>query len=726
MKKKVSSFIITFMLFHLVGAQPTFKITLLDGTAKVQRSQKKNWENLSLGDEINDNDIVETFFQTKTAFQFGADNTLILGSNTRALCNIKEVKLDKGTILDVNVTLFQGGTLIKIASNSRASLYTSNAVAQLDSGTITTIVESKTGHTGFQVLGGKAQIRNVAQQQSKNLSSGLTTIVLPGKEPTAPLYITYRHVAVLKHFFGDDYVDRQIEEAGIQPTEDKTTTNRITLSQEAQANRQEAQNKIEKKLFSQNKIWGIILDDRARKKKWYEPILKPHRVHEDKGELVFNTSIGIAGAAYPKFSLLPSFYFPKFSIGLNLPLAKDADGKMGMHFSSAAGIFDKIHHMTFGSIEKSRFLHLGPIQNLTLARGLVVNNYQNKNIYAVTQPLGIQSKIENDIINLNIFISDITNWYVGGLHFGLMPGNTWLGVGYYYDANQYYGTNNSDIARFINPKSMENASIKIPKRDSLKSNTHIYELNFGVTHELSENISFDLLFQFARKMGKEGFRGYVIRGPEFGMMLENYNFGISYISEKGKMLEGYFSSMYMSNRLRYESSGDTLFYHTQNNQLSADRKSYGFTGFFRMKPFRGTAIDLSYRQDFLTRGPFTTYSDSGYIVDSTNTNNNFGYTLSLIINEKLLSKIKYAEIYFNQTHGGFYPKTGGYLASWGFNTGFHFMSAPLFFNLAFDAGLNFTYIDLYDQNSVFGVQNNNIDAGDNLIEFYIGIRWGFL
>jgi hypothetical protein len=106
MKKSIYSIVISLLFFHLTGAQPTFKITLLDGTAKVQRSQKKSWENLSLGDEINDNDIVETFFQTKTAFQFGTDNTLILGSNTRALCNIKEVEEEKGKILDVNIPKF--------------------------------------------------------------------------------------------------------------------------------------------------------------------------------------------------------------------------------------------------------------------------------------------------------------------------------------------------------------------------------------------------------------------------------------------------------------------------------------------------------------------------------------------------------------------------------------------------------------------------------------------
>ena len=137
-------------------------------------------------------------------------------------------------------------------------------------------------------------------------------------------------------------------------------------------------------------------------------------------------------------------------------------------------------------------------------------------------------------------------------------------------------------------------------------------------------------------------------------------------------------------------------------------------------------MDLTFRQDFLTRDPFMAFSDTGYTMDTKNRNNNFHYTLSLLMNERLFRPIKYAEIYFNQVHGGFYPKKARYLTSWGFNTGFDMMTAPLFFNIAFEAGLNFSYIDLVDEYSQWGYCNNNIDSGDNLLEFYIGIRWGFL
>ncbi len=769
MNKIIATFILSFLLLQFADAQPTLKVTLLDGTAKVQRSQKKSWENLSLGDEINDNDIIETFFQTKTAFQFGVDNVLILGSNTRALCNIKEVQQDKYKVLDVNITLFNGGALVKILSNSRASIYTSNAVAQIDSGTISTVVEAKTGHTGFQLLGGKAQVRNVSQQQGKNLSSGLTTIVLPGKEPTAPLDITYRHVAVLKHFFGDDYIQRQIDEAGIEPTEEQTSTNRLSLSQNLSREQEEAKSGIQKKVFSQNKIWGSILEDRIRKRKWYEPIPKPYRVHPNKGVLTFISTIGIAGGnVYPKFQLLPSFYFPKFSIGLNLPLAKNYNDRIKMGFSSAAGIFDKIHHLTIGSIDSlyPRYFMLGPIENYTIGDGLIVRNYYNKNIYTTTQPLGVKLLFKKETFKIDAFISDITNWYVGGLHISLFPGPTWLGLGYYYDANQFYNTVNNTTSRFLDFNSMEsNISSSIDKKSYLyKSNIHLYEINFGFSHSLEENTAFDLLFQFAQKFEKEvnydstfqfgsdtfnltdsKVPDFVIKGPEFRMNIKNFHFGISYIAESGKLTNGYFSSMYMSNRLRLLPQYQGVGYKTQNNNINHYRKAYAFAASFATTIIKGTSIDLTFQQDFLAhekykvrflRTVFDTISISPIDIDThlvsidttllLNENNNFGFTLSFSINENLLKPIKYAKVFLNQVHGGHFPNTGNYFSSWGFNAGFELLTAPLFFNIALEGGLIFTYIDLYDENGILGMLNDVIDNNDTLLEFYLGLRWGFL
>ncbi len=724
MKTTIHIFLALLFFGTSVFSQPSFQASLIEGTVNVQRAQKKSWESLALGDKLYDNDIIETFFQTKVILQYGEENAVVLGSNTRILLNIRE-RDDKG--LDINTTLFSGGVLIKAIGKSKANIYTANAVSEIDSGVVSAVVEAKTGHTGFQVLNGSAKARNIAQQQGKKLNTGLTTIVLPGKEPTAPLYITYRHVAVLKHFFGDEFIDREIEAAGIEPTEDRTSANRLSLSQQLQQDKSEADLRMHKRLFSQDKIWGHILEDRNKKRSFFKPLKRSNRLYEGRGELAFLSSVGIAGGqAFPYFELVPSFFVGNFSFGLTIPFARDYEGKVSMHFNSLEGVFDKIHHLTFGTESDQRYFCLGPIKEYTLGKGLVVDNYTNKSVYSVTQPLGIKSRFAADLFDINFFISDVSNWLVGGLQGNLYPGMAWIGAGYYYDANQYNKNLNNKNSRFIDFSSILDAP-SVPNQSTVSSHAHVYELGLGLQIPVLEHSMVEVLVQTARKIGSGGGDGWIFHGPDIGVQIRNINFGLCYIVENGRLVSGHFGSTYWSNRLMFEElEDDTIQYWTQVNTLSKNRRAFGFKTYIRAKPFKGSAVDFTIKHDFLNRKPFMRLDNGEYIVDTFNIKNNFDFSLSFSINKELFKYINFATLYLSQENGGYYPKGGTYFASWGFNTGFDVLTAPLFFNLAFEAGLNFSYVDIYDERGMFGLPSNNVDNGDNILEIYVGTRWGFM
>lgn len=730
-----------FLLFSLTFSQETFKVIKLEGTVKVQSADNKAWKTLSSGDEVSDNDIIETFFKSNVTLQYSRENLVILGPNSKMLLNLRKPEEGSGKNSKASFTLFNGGTLVKTVENDPATIFTSNGVAQVDSGTVTTVVESKTGHTGFQTLGGKASIRNISEQKNMNLALGMTSIILAGKSPTAPLYITYRHVAVLKHFFGETYIDRQIERAGIKPTEESTGSSQLSLSDNLQ-NKNEADGYMHKRLFSQDRIWGLILEnekggEKSKLATEFTPIGRPYKIMNNKMEIHFRSTVGILGGiTFPKFQLIPTFYLKKTSIGLNLPLAKNSTQKMSFNAKSIEGVLEKINHLTFGLRENHKYFHIGPIENYTLGRGLIVNNFKNKNDYAVTQPLGIELQAKNDKANFQAFIASITHWRVGGIHSEFYPGNSWLSLSYTYDANQYSNTLDENNSRFIPSSSFTGFNITTPTKEERKSNAHIIDVGLGHRLAFSNEMKFGMFFQYANKLGAINVNsGYIVKGPEFELTYKQFKFGLGYIQENGKLLDGYMGNMYMSNRFRFiDNSGDSLkittFDHLNevnnlDNEINNSKTSYGLFFSISASIVNGFNASLSGKTDFLNRTSYKDSTDEGLDTILNNNPVNFSYKLSLQIDEKLTKYIKYGEIYLLQENGSYYPNGASIFASWSFEAGLNLQTAPLIFNLALDLGYKFSYIDISNQSGSWGILNNSIDANDALSEFYIGIRWGY-
>ncbi|MBD3345700.1 MAG: hypothetical protein GF401_11625, partial [Chitinivibrionales bacterium] len=417
MNKSNVTFNFLFFLLCINGllmGQQSFEITHLEGNAKVQRSQKRSWEELTLGKELYDNDIVETFFQTRLILSFGDNNILILGSNSKLLLNIVEKEENGQTVHDVSVTLFAGGVFAKAVSKCFISIYTANAVATTGDGAISAIVEEKTGETGFQVLGGNVKTRNIAQQDALNLVSGQTTMIFPGKEPTAPLYITYRHVTVLKHFFGNEYIENELASAGIQPTSDHTSTNRKSFTDGFMAGKPgvgRVEGGFQKRTFTLNRIYESILADQNENEKEYSPITKPGQIFDNRATIEFTTSFARAnGSFFPAFILKPSYSLPFLNIGLRFSVAANYE-QLGVHqFSEPSGFLDLIDYAETGFpiADRKGFLKfsLGGIKDYTLGKGIVVNNYTNINPYSLFHPMGLTGKFILEEIETNIFVAD--------------------------------------------------------------------------------------------------------------------------------------------------------------------------------------------------------------------------------------------------------------------------------------------------------------------------------
>jgi hypothetical protein len=724
-----SLFVIMLAYAFAARAQEQFKVTLLEGTAKVQRAQKRDWSKLSLGDQINDNDIVETFFQSRLIVEYGGGNMAILGPNTKALLNLSAG--DNG--LEFGSTLFSGGLFVKAIRDSRASLYTSNGVAQTDSGSISTVFEAKTGYTGFQVLGGSASVRNVAQQKSRRLATGQTTIIQQGKEPTAALYITRKHVGVLKHFFGAEYIEHEMQLSNIKPTEEKKAANRLSMSSgyaDGAATRPDMG--MYKKQFNKNRIYGSIVDDRLANGPRYISIARPAWIREQKAEARFATSFGIAnGQSYPRFELGAAFSFKLFQAALRIPLAKDASQSISPHFNGFAGILDKIAYLGLGSRPDSTYLYLGDIDNLRLGNGLVTDGFSNNNPYSAIRPAGLSAHFKKGAINARGFLADLSRPFIGGVHVALQPANYSFGAGYYFDFSQFSPVVHPGASRFVPHPDISTLTLS-PALDSVQPSAHIYELTMavGLLNTIEQHINLEA--SFAQKVGRQP--GFALLAPHISYSWNIFRAGGGFLVEQGAMISPYFHSFYLSNRNRLFSADTITYIRTQSSYLAEDRYANGFIASFGASFFKGTALDLRIRHDFASRDVFTLDAidsvgldtdDPDAPLDSVASRNNFSLEASLSMDERLLPAIAYGSVYVRQAHGAYYPENGTYFGSWGLAIGGELITAPLFAKLAFDAGVQYSFLDL-DFASEDEKFNNLIDPGDAVFEFRLGLRWGFL
>jgi hypothetical protein len=692
--------------------QAVFDVISLDGSAKVQHVQKKDWEKLVIGSRVNDNDIIETYFQARIVLQFGRGNVAILGSNSKALVNIREQKSDTGAArLEVNLTLFSGGCFVKAISRCHISVYTSNAVGETDNGSFSTVVESKTGETGFQTLGGNVRSRNIAQKEGIRLVSGQTTMIFPGKEPTAPLYITVRHVSVLKHFFGDDYIESELSSAGIKPTEEKGTgTASMSQAMLAQQYGRSADQGMYKIPFSLNKIYASILSDRNKDKVRFNFIRKPELYRENGLEIQECNSFALAkGGSFPAFAIIPSYTTQLFSAGLRIPFASNYTTRLSMYnFSSVQGYLDLIDHVTAGPFGDSTFITMGVLENYTVGDGLIVDGFNGYNPYSLFHPLGLRGQVQLGDFGAHAFIADLSSFSIGGIHLLYEPGMYHFGLGFFYDANQYSKPAEKSGFRFDTlPQADSNTFILDPPTTAF-----IYQLDLGVDLVMNYDLLVTLGSDFAQKIAGLATDGFVLRAPSLSFNWAAMFLRTGLVIEGGRLIQGQFHSFYLSNRARVLNAtgrGDTLV--TQNTMLSKRKYDCKFEFAFGINPRKGLSIMANIAPTIFNRHAIE--------LDPSANIGGVDFGVSISVNDSLFAPVKYGTVYFRQTRTDLYPPRIP-MPSWGMQAGVEVISNPILFDIGFSAGFSLFFLDM-----VF--YNNRVDpATDNVLEFSIGIRRGFL
>ena len=138
-------------------------------------------------------------------------------------------------------------------------VYTSNASAQLADGVVSVVFDQEAEMTTVSALDGAPKIGNISRVTTVDLPKGQITTITQDEDPVQPSDLSTAAVEDLRGFFGESFIDKELDAAGIRIAEGET----VKAVAEQGVREQGIEEAIRlKALFDQNSILG----------KWIKPM----------------------------------------------------------------------------------------------------------------------------------------------------------------------------------------------------------------------------------------------------------------------------------------------------------------------------------------------------------------------------------------------------------------------------------------------------------------------
>lgn len=718
MLRNILIFLLLWIIFIWAQEPPGFTVVSLDGKARVQHSEKYEWNPVSIGDIVYNEDIFETDYQTRLEIKFN-ENIIILGSNSKALINFKINSNNDSVRLELKLTLFNGAILTKTQKNCRLRVFTTNAIADADSATISIVADGKSGESAIQAISGFVNVRNITHSKGRMFQSGLTTMVLPNKEPSPALYMTNRHVTVLRQFFGDEFIREQLDLAGVKPTEEKSGKHLSFSKNYSPQAPQQINDEMYRSLFNVEKIYGSIVEDQFNSWGFYDHLhLSRDVLQERKVHALISTVLGTGHEqSFSSYALSLEFNYRFFDAGLRFAInEKEQTGRLEMDFSSTEAVLDKIDYITFGSYADSMFITAGSIDGVTFGNGLIVDGFRNNHPGIIYHNLGLNGYARfNNQYSIKAFVNNVADPCVGGVYLGLEPSSYYLGFGYFFDLDQQKSILNNKNFRYSPsvfpenvPEGLNNAAV------------HIGEFSIGCDIILNYQLKARIFAEIAQKISNGKGDGNVVRIPSLYIDFSKTHLGLAVIFESGRLISGEFNQFYMIHRnFIFTDSVSTLTTRgSVNSILSPERRAVGASLDFGINPVRGLDMSVKLVQNFIEKRTFAVSTDTSDSASAARLN--YSLNLQCSINDSLIKFIRYAGIYFCENNGTYFPSERNPLVSWQSEAGIDIQTNPIMFNIAVESSLRYFYCE---NAKTF---DNHINRTEHIIEWYFGILWGFL
>ncbi|MBD3243482.1 MAG: hypothetical protein GF331_23025 [Chitinivibrionales bacterium] len=687
------------------------EVDAVHGTVRIQRSSGGEWQALERGSQVGNDDVVEIRSEGSATLSMPSSGRVVLGRETKVMVTVSTAGRRDPAQWKIGLNLLGGSLLVETLQPCTVGIFTPSAVVELTHASVAAVVDGLTNETGVSVFAGDSVlVRNVTDRDGKLVAQGQSAVVVSGRPPAVPETINDDHLTILRHFLGDTLVDQQVAARKVRPKPaaaggvEALPGGREVVSDIGSQSR--PRRTTYPLLFSANKVYGHLLEDRAR-------IYRPCRPVSQRGPLFDNHwSVGLRGGAavgddqvQGLLALTGAFRWRFIDFGLRVQFDESRTGWAFHQFKDGIdGALDVIDHVTIGWPRDSLYLTVGPIADLTMGDGIVVRRFSNWNPYTLYHPVGMVGAAQViDLLTFQGFIGDITDFTYGGIRAQLQAYGYGLALGYYYDADQNNQLPQGEGLRF------SALPDTVPDRDE---EVHVAELGFYADilqdYRLTFTLSADGAYRFNTIAHSDG---YVLRLPTLAFGWRAYQFGAGYVREEGRLITGMFGWNYPTNRYRVVELDGTTTTLTQNGILDRDRLTQGFRLFCRAEPVAGLGLACEYRQDVKTQDVF----------DDPNlkTKDNYSLFFEAAVNEALVPFMKIGRLRFEQVFGGLYPPSGSFADNWGFHTELYLLTVPLVANIAFEGGFHYYTLD-------FGAPPDfEVEAGERVFEFSLGARWGF-
>jgi len=592
--------LIIFLIFTTVPLAADFVLSIkgIEGTVQIKREESRKWETLQKGDEIADNDQVQTSFKSKCELDLGNDNIVFLGANSRMLVN-KVEKPDKSR--EVSLTLFAGSVYSKINRNLDFIIYTSTATAHAKAAIFNCSVDEVTGITGFHIFKGSITASNIAVQGETELKSGETSTIAPGTPPSTSKKISAKQMSVLTRFYGSDFINQEIEATGVEVVSGSSKSEAAPV--QTQEVKEEAKPKKDPSQASATSKMPRLFDDLNLRSRLKQNEKETNRMYEEVSaidplkEYRYRFDLPVAlhfynSHNYLDFAIRQGMVLKDFQFMMNIPIVADSSGRLQLTFQDLRALFDKIGYVRY---KKGYFeAKLDELKGMTLGRGLSMENYTNRAASDNVRNLGLYLRYNPFCEYYTLFTSDISNFHLVGFHALSDDSVKQMEFVLIRDLGEEANRNNGDFSFRHGKGSFQAATPK----DSIRGSVPVMALEASGLLKLIRqrpmfmNTYFGLSTIVIDDQKVFDNAALILPGIDFGYGRNAFSFEL--MTSTGRFIRGYFGNLYEDNlyRIRKDSTGRVISGLSLASALVNNNTTLSFRTAVKTSPLKGVTLSV--------------------------------------------------------------------------------------------------------------------------------------